>query len=78
LTFIPDDIETHASKILSDVVYTDKVKPSLTAPLVYWLGSKHPLMDRDDVKDLFIVAHNKTIAEYIQISIHMDFDEWFA
>ena len=56
---------------------TDKCV-SKYAPLVYWLGDGGPILEKQESKDLFLVANEGAIYDYIHFSIHLDFDDWFA
>jgi len=79
LSVIPLEMNERASKFLGTVITpNNEGKKPLAAPLVYWFGGNSPIYDRADARDLFLVATEKDIDKYVRISIHLDFDSWFA
>lgn len=79
ITFVKPEIETRVSAFLGDTI-TDsgEVKPPLAAPLVYWFGGKPPISDKHGFQELFITSHEGNISDYITLSVHQDFSDWFA
>lgn len=76
IEFISVELDNHLSKFLGDTLTEDlRVKPPIAVPLVYWFGSN--ALKNAQVKRLFMLAHEKSIVDYIEFSIHADFNEWF-
>jgi len=76
ITFVKPVVDEIGSTILGGIPTDKGIIPPVAAPLVYWLGGE-PVFENQDVKDLFLVAHNQNILEYIRFSINLDFNEWF-
>jgi len=78
LKIIPDDVSNAASQFLGDTYGLGETHPPMAAPLVYWFGGNHPIPSRQNFKELFLAANDGTMNDYVRLSIHLDFDSWFA
>jgi Fe-S-cluster containining protein len=77
LIFMTDETYEHLDPFLSDITLENGLSiPPIAVPMVYWFGSD--VLKRPGVKELFILAHEKTVDSYVKLSIHTDFNEWFA
>ena len=78
LKFATSQIHKGASAFLGHTIIGHEAKAPIAAPLVYWLGGKHPVTSLQDFKTLFLTACEKDINYYMRFSVQLDFDDWFA
>jgi len=77
LAFLPNHVQEISSKLLGDTIDGNKIFEPLAQPLVYWFGQS-PFYKSDKFKKLFVTTNEKGIDEYVHMTIHEDFSEWFS
>jgi hypothetical protein len=66
----------HFNVIIREIKFENISKPKTAVPVVYWRGS--PVLKNADFQLLYMLAHERTVQDYVEFSVHTDFNSWFA